>query len=498
MASPLAFSGVNCTTGEYLPAPFSVNDLYQALSGNDSRDLLQERRYQNLLARHDRDKAGPPKRYGVADTVDDPNQLDQTGWGIIFPRDAPDELLQSLAPLIEHRTRQVKDTEKRKYKYLQVFEKKRGYHPNDDKASFLRRLGKGIGHPADPTTGVPYYLLLIGSAVEIPWEFQFDLDVEYAVGRIFFADDQAGHDYAAYRRYAEGVVRAEESAPRRSRKASFFSPRHDLATQYSSDLLVKPLLNALQEHPRLGNWKFDAVRAEEADKSKLSELFHNPDAGFLFTAGHGGWFDETDRRAPQDQGALLCQKNGEFGGGQVPASNYFSHADLSQEADFSGLISFHFACYGLGTPSVDGFPDMFSKTFPNTLLRKQPEIARLPMSLLSHPGGAALAFIGHVDRAWSCSFLNTSRKPEFGTFSSTLGSLLRGNRLGSAMEYFNNRNAALAAQISSKLQRMRMKLDKETDPFKEEYVADWLEQIDARNYAIFGDPAVKLSLRDEA
>jgi hypothetical protein len=132
---------------------------------------------------------------------------------------------------------------------------------------------------------------------------------------------------------------------------------------------------------------------------------------------------------------------------------------------------------------------MITKTFPNGLLRKQPEVARLPMSLLSHPGGGALAFVGHVDRAWSCSFLNAARKEDSGTFSSTLERLLKGSRLGWAMEYFNQAHAALAAELSNLWESQHFLESVDPEGFSEL----WMAHNDARNFVVLGDPAVKLA-----
>jgi hypothetical protein len=60
-------------------------------------------------------------------------------------------------------------------KYYQIFGDGRGYRPNERKDEFFKRHNISAG-PADPAQ-MAFYVLLVGSPEEIPYQFQYQLDV---------------------------------------------------------------------------------------------------------------------------------------------------------------------------------------------------------------------------------------------------------------------------------------------------------------------------------
>jgi hypothetical protein len=165
-------------------------------------------------------------------------------------------------------------------------------------------------------------------------------------------------------------------------------------------------------------------------------------------------------------------------------------ADLTEDAGVSGLITFHFACFGAGTPAEDEFAHITSGARERAAIAPAPFVAALPQRLLSHPGGGALAVIGHVERTWPSSFLWAGAGPQTDVFRSTLLGIMDGVPVGHALDALNLRYAALATMLSHELELMKLgKLADDTA-----LSAIWCAANDARGFAVIGDPAVRLQV----
>ena len=397
----------------------------------------------------------------------DPRDLSRAGWGVLFGPGVGDAVKEALAPLLRHRSAAATRRENLYREHV--------YRPGTSKAKFLHAQGAFPG-PVDPRR-VPYYLLLVGDPQEIPFSFQHQLGVQYAVGRLCFETPEE------YARYATTVVELETQSEARPREAVFFGPWRDPTTRLCAERLVRPLCGELADNGF--GWKTRYRIGDYAHKGSLANLLGGPETpGLLFTASHGLGLWNDDPRQRSLQGSLLCQDWPGPGNG-IELNHIFNAEDVPDDASVRGLVSFHFACYSAGTPQWDDFSHHLNGE--RKLAAPEGFVARLPQRLLGHPKGSALAVIGHIERAWLSSFLWEGQGPNLSTFKSALLRLMEGYPVGAAMEFFGSRFAEIATEITADREAVS------DEPAGDDELATlWMAHNDARNYVVLGDPAVRI------
>lgn len=490
---PFVFNGIDGASGGYVTPALSPQDLANLAQGKPlsnplaspaaaPSDLTTPDHLRDLQFLH---QIKTEETFALAEGYD-ARDLAQSGWGAVFAHDANPAVREALQPLLDHRRAQAAATHEGRFR---EFSGAAGVQPGDRKNDFLGRHGSGPG-PVKPDV-VPYYLLLVGSPEAISYEFQYNLDVPHSVGRIHFVDGSGADDLDAYAAYAKGVVAAETApSPSETRRAAFVGVENpdDRATQLSATELIGPL--AEQVRADKPDWQVETLTGDDAKKAGLRRVLGGEATpALLFTASHGMGFPAGDARQLPHQGALLCNdwpgpRNHQ---GPIPQDFYLAADDIGEDANVAGLIAFHFACYGAGTPKMDDYAHRaFAQPQP---IAPHAFVAALPSRLLGHSKGGALAAVGHVERAWGYSFVWEQTGRQIEVFASALKRLMEGHPIGSALEFFNERYAELATTLTEELRDIgagRL-------PNDQRLATMWTAHNDARSYAIVGDPAVRLA-----
>lgn len=142
-------------------------------------------------------------------TMDFESDLSQAGWGVIFSETAAPVVREMLSDLLALRKSQAGSL------YREFIYKN---DPPETANQFLARNGAVAGL-VNPEV-IPYYLLLVGSLDEIPLDFQYQMDLNYAVGRLWFETP------GEFRTYARSVVLAESGQIKLARRMTLFAPSH--------------------------------------------------------------------------------------------------------------------------------------------------------------------------------------------------------------------------------------------------------------------------------
>lgn len=477
-------NGINGATGDYLVPPISVSDAAQMLRNQQPDPEAADK---DKILTMIREKS-QQKTFGLPDFVE-PEDFDETGWAIVFHKDEDPKVKAAMKRLYDHRLKTIRndfgadDAEK----IVQWIEDYNGETARD----WL------IKHKADfgtvQPTRMPYYILLVGSPEKISFKFGHWLAGGYAVGRLCF--DQVS-DYEAY---VDSLIRYETSAGNpapTSKDLIFWGPRqrNDGATKLSSELLVKPLAtdnDQVRIFKKLAKVGYNRRLIAPADSKKqaLLDLIHRkadvPAPSLLFTASHGIAWPNGDARQATAQGALLCQDYFGLSAGTLKPDHYLSSDDLDKDANVFGMICFHFACYGAGTPSENRFK--LQGEMPVGIPAK-PFFSRLPQAWLKHGNGGALGVFGHVERAWQTSIVTAGAGTQLQPFEEAFWTILSGKPLGHALTGFVKRANELSHQLSGQIEEGTATNADLTDL--------WLARNDAEAFILFGDPAARLRKED--
>jgi hypothetical protein len=401
----------------------------------------------------------------------DASDLSQVGWGILFGPGVDPKIKDALRPLLTHREESS---------HVVIYDGEKAYLPGESATDWVERQGARMDI-VNPEKGVPYYILIVASPEVIPFEFQYSLDIYWAVGRLWFDGVEQ------FRQYADSVIKYENmSTVQTHRDLAIFATEHDFdnATKLFTRKVIRPLTDGEGLKPlpigKKEGFGLKAILGKDATKSALSDLLCGKLGGvpsLLFSGTHGMQFELDDPRQSAAQGAMVCQDWTRYGA--INENDWFAASDVSARANLHGLIHILFACHGGGCSEFDNFD---RKNEQPRRIASRPLVSSLPQKLLAHENGGALAVFAHVERAWTYSFQNSRGISQTQGFQDVIGKLLRGKRIGEATDGFNIRWSVL----TNDLYEMQNKADAK---------AHWKMRIarnDARNFIVLGDPATHI------
>jgi hypothetical protein len=451
---------------------------------------------------------GSKRLIGIATPAD---SLPEHRWGIIVPKGPiGDHLLGLIEKLRERRKEQQGDEEPLVYQV----------DPDmDPSASALWIQREYLDKVERSEEHLPRYLLILGGPELVSWNLQQLLGGEAFVGRLSFPDDEG------YTAYVEKVIQWEDEMPAPSAEVLFYTVRDgSRATVEGYQHLMSPSFESARDGNRRGKFPAaDIVEISDVGKrpsaDKVRDHIHSmlratesARAGVLFSMSHGlgaprtGWGSPADQRA--NQGAMVLDRSG----GRLTA------ADVSTRPFLPGGLWLFFACFGAGTPSHSAYFPWLERLHKQGLYGpaehvlsalpkpdEPPFVAALPQAALANPEGP-LGVIGHVDLAWTWSFLDhelsssstvAHRRAE--RFQGILKALVGGHRLGVAHYELVRYSRAVGAELLTLYgedARLGIAIDDTTAPAarRARRAGLWMQYQDLSAYVLLGDPAARLPI----
>lgn len=421
---------------------------------------------------------------------DAPDDLLRQRWGVIAPAgDAGDRLLDAIAPLVERRRLQQGPVTVHRVPARMT---------GPEAMRWKKRVFRTA---ADLDSDLPRYQLIVGDLDQVSLAVQQVQASDGFVGRIAF-DDLDG-----YRAYAAKVVRWEDRPAAVAEAHAILHAVRDgtPATRLGAQALIAPGEQILRRRRAAGDVRYGELRLTGSERPTPDELWaaaaiDRP--GVLLSLGHGVGVPRSGGavRQRRDQGALS------FGRGGV-----LTGADLAGRGFLPGGVWLAVACFAAGTPETSDYHhwlDMLRRAghvgsdighVLDTLAHGHPFVAALPKAVLGDPDGP-LAFVGHVDLAWSYSFFDLDDRPRRrpGRVVGVIQALLNRHRAGVAvrklMQWFAEVNTELTA-MEDATTRGGAPSDRRAPIRRGEL---WMLRQDLAGYVLLGDPAVRLPIRGDA
>jgi len=419
----------------------------------------------------------------------DPNDLARQRWGVIAPTgDRGDRLLEQVKPLCERRGTQ-QGAAPRFYRV----------DPDMDPGASETWCKKVLHHASVPLRDQPRYLLILGDAHEVSLDLQRRLAADSFVGRLAFAAEDD------YRAYAEKVLAWEDKPTSEAQARTLFFTAHDgsQATRIGYTALVKPSVKACLEDQQLGYFPAREIREVGCPAAwSLTDFMKaaaEPIPSALLTLSHG--------LGPPREGWKNADTQRRFQGVMSLGEDVLEPEHVRNRPFFPGGFWLYFACFGVATPRESAFYPWLHRLQQvgeygaldrlqiSRPLEGRSFFAALPQAALANPEGP-LAVVGHVDLAWTYSFLELTGMNHASRFFGALSEMVQGRRAGVAFSSLSTHMMQVALEIMVKYQDDEFVLARGAQPSPEALNRAhlWMTHHDLAGFMLMGDPAVTLPL----
>lgn len=419
----------------------------------------------------------------AAPAVGDPDDWtrDAVGWGIVVPdtnegtvadraegRDLP-EIVQNLIAARDATVLRYRPGDPRSATHL--FR----YHPARADAFPLPVAGGKRGKAVD---AVPVFLMILAQPDEIPWEFQFDLNLDPRTfaGRV----PLNGEPLANYITALLDGWNDDPAAPSTGR-ALVWSTEHD-------ETDITRLMRLILGDPVRSLYEDDAdvtvrgLAGTTATVAGLTEALAADRPGVVVTTSHGFTGPE---------GAPDVTRLG------VPVATDHELVDvaaLCEQWAPAGAVWYAHACCGAGCDAPSSFDGLFERngeldTMMLELAGVGPVVAPLPLALLGAKQPAR-AFVGHVEPTfdWTLQDEDTNRSVVEDLVDGLYSGLLLGRSVGRAMAPFQIGAGPLAAALVNTSRPGVLNGSIGADVALRQRI----RYLDRRSLVVLGDPAAAL------
>jgi hypothetical protein len=500
--------------------------------------------------------AVPAGMLAFGDQTRDASLLAERRWGLVVPAAEPlrGQLLAAIEPLIRVRAAQQRMDSATLLRDLVYIAPSDPYLPPPRAVDWYRHAIAEVDVADDLRRSEierPDYLLVLGDLHQVSESItQVLCSYGHFVGRLAFCDEGGQPRLADYRRYAEKVAAAPDgdgaspdsddddgqddssaanaARPGRRARLLYVCDGSD-ATELANELLVSPLLARLARPHKKGA-VHDLNSGKQAAIYGSDELLATAaglSASLLFTVSHGYGGPRGGYSSPSEQRKLQGALS--FASPSAGRGRRLSGDDLRalRTPFVPGGLWFLFACYGAGTPAESQFYHWLAsrrdqlddearwvlRSLPASaqlVPDSHPFVAALPQAALAQEDGP-LAIIGHLDLAWSYSFVESAEegdeelgRGDYDHFETLVRSLMRQARVGAALTTLLRKRRSAEQSLLRRydaLRRAGMRPSSAPADGDRSTTADlalrrhWMTRQDLTGYVLLGDPAVRLFQR---